>query len=193
MLMDKAAVLELMALAEKNVVCSEAVELLDRCLAERSTTLFEQFMQRHMLSNPASIDVLQDLAESVHQHMVALQQSLFDIRANMLRTLEQQFKIDLTPLVPLELIEDYDGLQLDEALAYVVSQYPHLADNDLVMICHTLHNGVYRAGQITQSIVLVRQILNYIFDWAEAMSVFVVKSYWHWQSDVSQVRPTLLH
>ena len=192
-MLDRSAVLELMALAEKNIVCSEAVDLLDRCLAERSPSLLEEFMQRHMLANPAAIDVLQELAESVHQHMVALQQSLFDIRADMLKSLQEHFKIDLTPLVPLELIEDYNALELDEALAFVTSRYPYLADSDLVIICHTLHNAVSRAGQITQSIVLVRQILNYIFDWSEAMSIFVVKSYWHWQSGYAQVRPILLH
>jgi hypothetical protein len=182
-----------MALAEKNVVCSEAVDLLDRCLAERSSRLLEEFMQRHMLANPASIEVLHDLAESVHQHMIALQQSLFDIRTDMLNTLQDQFKIDLTALVPLELIEDYNALELDEALAFVVSQYPYLTDSDLVIICHTMHNAVSRAGQITQSIMLVRQILEYIFDWSEALGVFVVKSYWHWQSGYPHVRPTLLH
>ena len=191
-MLDKSAVLELMALAEKNVVCSEAVDLLDRCLAERSSRLLEEFMQRHMLNNPASIDVLQDLAESVHQHMIALQESLFDIRAEMLKSLQDQFKIDLSPLVPLELIEDYDALELDEALAFVVSQYPHLADSDLVIICHVMHNAVSRAGQITQSLKLVRQILEYIFDWSEALSVFVVKAYWLWQTDYTQSRPTLL-
>ena len=191
-MLDRSAVLELMALAEKNVVCSEAVDLLDRCLAERSSHLLEDFMQRHMINNPASIDVLQDLAESVHQQMIALQQSLFDMRADMLKSLQVRFNIDLTPLFPLELIQDYPALELDEALAYVVSQYPHLPDTDLVIICHTLHNAVLRAGQITQSIELVRQILNYIFDWSEALSVFVVKSYWHWQSNYPQVRPNLL-
>ncbi len=191
-MLDKSAVLELMALAEKNVVCSEAVDLLDRCLAERSSRLLEEFMQRHMLNNPASIDVLQDLAESVHQHMIALQESLFDIRAEMLKSLQDQFKIDLSPLVPLELIEDYDALELDEALAFVVSQYPHFADTDLVIICHIMHNAVSRAGQITQSLKLVRQILEYIFDWSEALSVFVVKAYWLWQTDYTQSRPTLL-
>jgi hypothetical protein len=192
-MLDRSAVLELMALAEKNVVCSEAADLLDRCLAERSSTPLEEFMQRHMLANPASIDVLQDLAESVHQHMIALQQSLFDIRATMLKSLNDTFNIDLTSLLPLGLIEDYQSLELDEALAFVTSQYPHLTDEDLVVICQVLHNAVSRAGQITQSIVLVRQILNYIFDWSEALSVFVVKSYWHWQSGYQQVRPTLLH
>jgi hypothetical protein len=192
-MLDRSAVLELMALAEKSVVCSEAVDLLDLCLAERSPRLLEDFMQRHMLANPASIDVLQDLAESVHQHMIALQQSLFDIRADMLKSLQDQFKIDLTALVPLELIEDYNALELDEALAFVVLQHPHLAASDLVSICHTMHNAVSRAGQITQSIKLVRQILEYIFDWSEALSIFVVKSYWHWQSGYPQVRPTLLH
>ena len=192
-MLDRSAVLELMALAEKNVACSEAVDLLDRCLAERSSRLLEDFMQRHMLNNPASIDVLQDLAESVHQHMIALQESLFDIRTDMLKSLQDHYKIDLTPLVPLELIEDYNALELDEALAFVVSQYPHLADTDLVIICHTLHNAVSRAGQITQSLKLVRQILDYIFDWSEALSVFVVKSYWHWQSNYPKVRPHLLH
>jgi len=181
-----------MALAEKNVTCSEAVDLLDRCLAERSSRLLEDYMQRHMLNNPASIDVLQDLAESVHQQMIALQQSLFDIRADMLMSLQNRFNIDLTPLVPLELIQDYAALELDEALAFVVSQYPHLPDSDLVIICHTLHNAVLRAGQISQSLKLVRQILNYIFDWSEALSVFVVKSYWHWQSNYPHARPNLL-
>ena len=192
-MLDKSSMRELMALAEKSVACSEAVDLLDRCLAERSSSLIEGFMQRHMLANPASIDVLQDLAESVHQHMIALQQSLFDVRAEMLKSLEDRYHIDLTPLVPLELIEEYNALELDEALAFVTSRYPHLTDNDLVIICHTMHNAVSRAGQITQSLILVRQILDYIFDWSEALGVFVVKAYWHWQTGYPQVRPTLFH
>ncbi|MBA3872204.1 MAG: hypothetical protein H0X30_23910 [Anaerolineae bacterium] len=192
-MLDRSSIIELMALAEKSVVCSEAVDLLDRCLAERSSSLLEAFMQRHMLANPASIDVLQDLAESVHQHMIALQQSLFDIRAEMLKSLDDHYHIDLTPLVPLELIEDYNALELDEALAFITSRYPHLVDSDLVIICHTMHNAVSRAGQITQSLLLVRQILDYIFDWSEALGVFVVKAYWHWQNGNPQVHPTLFH
>ncbi len=190
-MLDRSVVLELMALAEKNVVCSEAVDLLDRCLAERSSRLLEDFMQRHMLNNPASIEVLQDLAESVHQHMIALQESLFDIRADMLKSLKDKFNIELTPLVPLELIEEYNALELDEALAFVISRYPHIPDSDLVIICHTLHNAVSRARQITQSILLVRQILDYIFDWSEALSINQVQMYW--QMGYQTVHPTLLH
>ena len=191
-MLDRSAVMELMALAEKNVVCSEAIDLLERCLAERSPELLEVFMQRHMLNSPASIDVLQDLAESVHQHMIALQESLFDIRAVMLKTLNDHFQIDLSALVPLELIEEYHALELDEALAFVTVRYPHLTDTELVSVCQTMHNAILRAGQITQSLLLVRHILEYIFDWSEALSVFVVKSYWHWQSGYSQGRPALL-
>ncbi len=192
-MLDRTAILELMAFAEKSVVCSEAIDLLERCLAERSPALIEGFMQRQMLSSPASIDVLQDLAESVHQNMIALQESLFDIRSGMLKTLKDHFQVDLSALVPLDLIEEYHALELDEALSYVAAQYPHLTDSELVSVCHTIHNAVLRAGQITQSILLVRQILEYIFDWSEALSVFVVKSYWHWQSEYSQARPILLH
>lgn len=190
-MLDKSVVLELMALAEKNIIGSEALGLLERCLAERSSSLLEDFMQRHMLTNPDSIDVLQDLAESVHQHMIALQESLFDIRADMLSSLKNRFKVDLTPLVPIELIEEYNALELDEALAFVTLRYPQLSDSDLVLICHTLHNAVLRAGQITQSIVLVRHILDYIFDWSEAMSVDSMQAYW--QMGYHPVRPTLLH
>lgn len=190
-MLDRSAVLELMALAEKNVVCSEAIDLLDRCLAERSSRVLEDFMQRHMLANPASIDVMQDLAESVHQHMIALQQSLFDIRADMLKSLSVQFNVDLAPLIPLDLIEEYSTLELDEALAFVTARYPLLTDADLVVICHSLHNAVSRASQIMQSLILVREILDYIFDWSEALSVFVVKAYWHWQMGYPQGRSTL--
>jgi hypothetical protein len=192
-MLDKNAAMELMGFAEKNVVCSEAIDLLERCMAERSTALFEAFMQRQMLNSPASIDTLLDLAESVHQHMIALQQSLFDIRSAMLKTLEDHFKVDATALVPIELIEEYHALELDEALAFVAIRYTHLTDSELVSVCHTMHNAVSRAGQITQSLLLVRHILDYIFDWSEALSVFVVKSYWHWQSGNSQSRPSLLH
>jgi len=192
-MLDRSAVMELMAMAEKNVVSSEAIELLERCLAERSPELLEAFMQRHMLSSPASIDVLQDLAETVHQHMIALQESLFDIRAAMLKSLHNHFQIDLSALVPLELIEEYHALELDEALAFVTVRYPHLTDSELVSVCQTMHNAILRAGQITQSLLLVRNILDYIFDWSEAMSVFVVKSYWHWQSNYPQTRSSLLH
>ena len=150
-------------------------------------------MQRQMLNSPASIDTLLDLAESVHQHMIALQESLFDIRATMLKRLKDHFQIDVSPLVPIELIEEYHALELDEALAFVTIRYTHLTDNQLVSVCRTMHNAVSRAGQITQSLLLVRHILEYIFDWSEALSVFVVKSYWHWQSGHSQARTSLLH
>ncbi len=192
-MLDRSAVMELMALAEKNVVCSEAIDLLERCLAERSPDLLEAFMQRQMLNSPASIDVLQDLAESVHQHMIALQESLFDIRSVMLKTLNDHFQIDLSALVPLDLIEEYHALELDEALAFVTNRYPHLTDTELVSVCQTMHNAILRAGQITQSLLLVKHILEYIFDWSEALGVFVVKSYWLWQSGYSQGRTSLLH
>jgi hypothetical protein len=191
-MLDKAAVLELMAFAEKNIMCSEAIDLLERCLAERSPALLEAFMQRQMLTNPvASIEVFQDLAENVHQHMIALQESLFDIRTGMLSTLKNHFQIELTPLVPLDLIEEYHTLDLDEALAFVTSRYPYLTDTDLVSVCHTLHNAVARARQIMQSIVLVRQILEYIFDWSEALSIFTVQKYW--QMGYQPVHTSRLH
>jgi hypothetical protein len=191
-MLDKSDVLDLMAVAEKNVMCSEAVELLERCLAEKSSSLLESFMQRKMLDNPVmAIDMFQDLAESVHQHMIALQESLFDMRTITLNTLKRDFKIDLAPLVPLELIEEYHALELDEALVYVTSRYPNLSDADLVSVCHNLHNTVLRAGQITQSLVLVREILEYIFDWSEALSVFTIQKYW--QYDFQHTRKTPLH
>ncbi|MBI1280307.1 MAG: hypothetical protein GC179_19435 [Anaerolineaceae bacterium] len=192
-MLDRSAVEELMALAEKNLVCSEAIELLEKCLAERSPALFEAFMQRQMLNSPAQIDVFLELAETVHQHMIALQESLFEIRTGMLNRLKDHFQIDITPLVPLDLIEEYHALELDEALAFVTHRYTHLSENELIIVCHTMHNAVLRAGQVTQSLLMVRHILEYMFDWLEALSVFVVKAYWHWQSDLSQSRQALLH
>ena len=74
-----------------------------------------------------------------------------------------------------------------------MDQYPHLNDADLVHVCQIMHNAVSRVGQITQSLLLVRHILEYIFDWSEALSVFVVKAYWHWQATPSQSRSTYVH
>ena len=189
-MLDKSFLLELMALADKNVACSEAVDLLDRCLAERSSTLIEQFVHRQMVTNPASIDVLQDLAESVHQHMIALQESLFEIRSGMLKSLKDHFQIELAPLVPLDLIAEYHVLELDEALAFVTSRYPHLTDGDLVSVCHTMHNAVLRAEQIIQSILLVREILEFIFDWSEALGINTIQAYW--RMGYPSTRPTML-
>lgn len=177
-MLDRSAVEELLSFVEKNMICSEAVELLERCLAERSSKLLEDFMERQMLTNPDSMDVMQDLAESVHQHMMALQESLFDIRSDMLQALKVRYRIDVTPLVPLDLIEEYHLLELDEAVAFVTVRHPQLSDAEVVNVCHTLHNGVLRAGQITQSLQIVRQILEYIFDWSEALSINSMQSYW---------------
>lgn len=178
-MLDKSAVDELLGFVEKNILCSEAVELLERCLAERSPKLLEEFMERQMVSNPNAVQVLQDLAESVHQHMVALQESLFEIRSDMLNVLLVRHQVDVTPLVPLDLIAEYHALELDEALAFVTMRYPRVSDADLVHICHTFHNAILRAGQITQSLQMVQQILDYIFDWSEALSIPEVQSNWH--------------
>ncbi|MCA0453337.1 MAG: hypothetical protein LCI00_05120 [Chloroflexi bacterium] len=178
-MLDKAAVYELLALAEKNVMQSEVGELLETCIVQQSASRFETYIQAKVMQHDAPVDFLQDLAESVHQHMVALQESLFELRAATLQSLSDRHQVDLVSLAPADLIEDYDRLELDEALAFVATQYPDLALTDMVSICHILHNSVRRAGEITQSIRLVRQILEYVFDWTEALSVNAIQNYWH--------------
>lgn len=177
-MLDKEAVMELLALVEKNGVRSEIEELLESCMAEQSPLRLEAFIQHKALTHDTPVDLLQDLAESVHQHMIALQESLFELRTTMLKSLNEQYHVDLVQLAPPDLIEDYYHLELDEALAFVAARYPHLSDSDLVTVCHTLHNSVNRAGEITQSIRLMRQMLEYVFDWAEALSVSTVQDYW---------------
>ncbi len=190
-MLDKSLVFELKALAEKNAICSEGNDLLERCLADRSTSSFEEFIQDQMLTNPASIDVLQDLAETVHQQMIALQEALFDIRSDVLQSLKNLFQIDLIHLAPADLVEEYHRLELDEALAFVAQRYPQLTDDDLVKVCHILHNSAQGAGHIMGSIVLVRQILNYIFDWIEALGINTVHMYWNFNQ--AQPPDILLH
>ena len=177
-MLDKAAVMELLALLEKNDVRSEVDELLEGCFADQSPARLEAFIQHKVLTHQTPVDVLQDLAENVHQHMIALQESLFELRSTMLQSMNEQYHVDLVQLAPADLIEDYYHLELDEALAFVAARYPHLTDGELVTVCHTLHNSVHRAGEITQSIRLVRQMLEYIFDWAEALSISAVQDYW---------------
>lgn len=178
-MLDKAAVMELLAIAEKNGARSEVAELLEGCLAEQSSLRLESFIQHNVLTNDSPVNVLQDLAESVHQHMIALQESLFELRSTMLQSLNENCHVDLVQLAPADLIEDYYNLELDEALAFVATRYPHLTDSELVTVCHILHNSVHRAGEITHSIRLVRQMLEYVFDWAEALSISAVQDYWH--------------
>ncbi len=177
-MLDKSAVMELLALVEKNSVRSEIEELLENCVAEQSSVRLEAFIQHKVLMDDTPVDLLQDLTESVHQHMIALQESLFELRTTMLQSLNERYHVDLVQLAPPDLIEDYYHLELDEALAFIAARYSHLSDSDLVTVCHTLHNSVHRAGEITQGIRLVRQMLEYVFDWTEALSISAVQDYW---------------
>lgn len=177
-MLDRADVHELIALVERSMVCSEATELLEHCLAEHSLLRLEAFIEHKVLADHSSLDTLQDLAETIHRQMVSLQESLFELRSSTLKSLSERFRVDLAQLLPADLIEEYYRLELDEALAFVAQRYPHLTQTDLVDICHTLHNSANRAGEITRSIHLVRQMLDYLFDWTEALSIRAVQSSW---------------
>ena len=58
----------------------EALDLFDRSLAEGKPEILERFLERQIAQEAPSLELLSQVAEDVHQRLLALRQRHFDVR-----------------------------------------------------------------------------------------------------------------
>jgi hypothetical protein len=170
--------LSLFSLAAINTLRLEALDLFDRCLAEGKTAPLEAFIERQIAQEPPPLELLSQIAEDVHGRLMALRQNHFDVRDGVLRRLNRDFGVDLTPLVPADTLQDYHLLSPDQALRFLSGQNSCLSDDDRARLRVTLQTSVDTATRLHRDVVLAEYLYTYVMDWLMGLHVLSIRVAW---------------
>ncbi|HLY25579.1 MAG TPA: hypothetical protein VKQ72_04525 [Aggregatilineales bacterium] len=166
------------SLPEHSQLYTEAIQLLDNCLAQKNTDRLVAFIQQQVIVEPPDLDFLRDFSEALSQRVLALRTNLYDIRDNVVRVFGKDYNIDITPLTPPNAIERYYTLPPDKVIAYIRKQPNLPSDNDLRMLTKLLEISLMTASRITAEVMLARELEALVRDWQEALSNSLGRRSW---------------
>ena len=173
----------LFSLVETSHLRLEAMHLFEQCLTSGDESALVTFIENQLAQEPPRIQLLRDLADDLQQRLLSLREYHFDVRDRAVRTLDEDYHIDITPLAPPAMLDQYHNLTPDAMLAYIDQIGGHLSDDELPLIQKMLEASLQIAAQLQNDIRLTSQLHNLVLDWLEGINVTVARQQW------SLVRP----
>lgn len=177
-MLDQRTALELFALVEYNSLRAEAMDLFERCLMEGTPQFLEHFVQQQLIADPPRLDLLLNVAEDVHQRLMTLRESLFDVRNQLLARLLDEYGVDISHFAPANSVEDFHRLQPHDLLGFIAYQYPDLSPAEVLTLERLFRTVLLTAAQLYGDIVMSRLLLNFILDWADSVSMSSIRHVW---------------
>jgi hypothetical protein len=171
------------SLAELNYLRLQAMDLFERCLAEGHTHPLEAFIEEQITQYPPRLELLRDVAGDLHQRLLSLRENHFDVRDRALRTLRDDFSLDLSPLIPLNALDHYHQLNPDTALSFLRQQREALTAQDELALRKLLDTSLSMAAQLHRDVTMTEALYGYIMDWVMGLNATVTRHYW------SEMRP----
>jgi hypothetical protein len=175
----------LFLLAELSYLRSEAMDLFERCLTEGVPDYLMGFIEEQIAQDPPRLDVLRELAEDLHQRLLGLREYHFDVREQVLRTLRDDFHIDLSPLAPANALERYHMLELDRVMGFLHEQNPALTRKDQFLLRKMVEASLEMASQLHEDVVMTQELFFCVMDWADGLSATIARQFWFddWLAD----------
>jgi hypothetical protein len=176
--LDDLRELGLFSYAEQSYLRLEAMDLFERCLTEGKPDCLEAFVEQQIVQEPPRLQLLQDIAEDLHQRLLSMREYHFDVRDRVLRALRDDFKVDIVPHVPANALESYHLIQLNEAVHAIRQQNPNLTDKDEGLLRNMLEASVEMAAQLHSDIAMTEHLHRYIVDWLGGLHVLAARCSW---------------
>jgi hypothetical protein len=186
--LNESAVYGAFSFAELNYLRLEAMDLFERCLTEGQTSPLEAFVEQQIAQDPPRLELLREVAEDLHQRLLALRENHFDVRERVLRTVRDDFSLDLSPLIPLNALQSYHRLNPDEAIRFL-SEHHALEAQDVVALRSALDASLGTAAQVHRDVEMTEKLYDYVMDWLMGLNATMARRYWA----ESVLRPTTEH
>jgi hypothetical protein len=183
-MLDQLKSFGLFSLAELNYLRLEAMDLFERCLTEGSPDYLLAFIDHQLAQDPPRLDLLQEMAEDLHQRLLGLREYHFDVRDRVMCTLRSDFQVDLSQIAPPNALERYHLLQVGEVLRHVQQQNPRLSSHEQSLLRKVLEASFEMAAQLYDDMEMTEELFFYITDWVDALNVTSAQRIWlrDWES-----------
>jgi hypothetical protein len=136
------------------------------------------FIERQLVHEPPRLPLLREIAEDLQQRLLSLREYHFDVRERVVSTLSESYDVDISPLTPPALLDQYHHLSLDEVLTFIQKNNPALSRDDITILRKMIDASLQIAAQLHQDILLTRELYNLILDWMEALSATIARQHW---------------
>lgn len=175
--MNESAAQGAYSFAELNYLRLEAMDLFERCLTEGQTTPLEAFVEQQISQDPPRLELLREVAEDLHQRLLALRENHFNVRERVLRTVSDDFSLDLSPLIPLNALESYHRLNPDDAIRFLNEQNA-IASHDEAALRIALDASLGTAAQVHRDVVMTENLYDYVMDWLMGLNATMARRFW---------------
>jgi hypothetical protein len=178
---------ELFFMAEQDYLRLEAMDLFEQCLTEGSPDNLMSFIEAQIALDPPRLDLLHQIAEDLHQRLLALREYHFEVRDRVMRTIRTDFQVDLSEITPPNTLESYHLLEVDELFDYVVFQNPHLSSQKMALLRKALKTSREMTAQLRDDVLMTEGLFVCLMDWIDALTVTEVRRYWgnNWEHNPS--------
>jgi hypothetical protein len=158
-------------------VRESAMDLFELCLTEGIPDPLTEFVHEQILYNPPRLDVLQGVAEDLHQQLVMLRESHFDVRDRLLRLFQDVYAVDLSQLAPANLLDNYHQLSPDQILEFLKPRTA-IKVQEVQSLRKIIENSLSRASQLHGDVLLTKFLLDYVLDWTDGISTVIIRDTW---------------
>lgn len=165
-------------MAELNQLRAHALDLFDRCLTEGNSAPIVAFVERLLAADPPQLQLLRDFADDLQQRLLSLRAYHFDVRKNVVKTLAEDYSVDITPLAPANAVDRYHLLDPQKVLAYVQEHGKALADKDLILLGKLVEVSIRAAARLQRDIELTTELQTLVLDWFDAHSSTIGRRFW---------------
>lgn len=156
----------------------EATLILERCLSEEDSGLFERFIEAQIAQEIPPVALMRELADDLNQRVQSCRQRLFDLRENMSRDLKKLTGIDLNSFYTAQDLE-YWLLQL------MVGCYPQVESRIATapVECKLeVFDLMTRTQETATSVVRQQAMFEHLYDalmdWTLALGAVSVRTAW---------------
>lgn len=158
--------------SDLNALRIEAMSLFERSMKDGTPARLLAFVEAQIALDPPPVQLLREIADDLHRRLQSLRQLQFDLRAHTLHTLHENFGIDLAPLLPVNGFDPH--LSVDVILARLL---PDGAPDEM-SLRHTLETTFEASLRVTDDILMVEGLYDFLIDWATALSVHSARGAW---------------
>jgi hypothetical protein len=169
---------DFLSLVEINHLRREAIDLYDHCLAEGNPARLIKFIEQQLTYDPPQIQLLSDIANDIQQRLLTLNAYHFDVRQKVVNIFEEIYRVDITPLMPADLLETYHLIEPEQVVAYTREQGVELEEEEEIILTEMVRASRDMAGHLQRDILLTERLHDMILDWIYALSAAFARAGW---------------
>jgi hypothetical protein len=165
--------------AEISYLRLEAMRLFEQCLTNGDDSAMVTFIEQQIVHQPPRIQLLRDLTEDLQQRLLSLREYHFDVRERVVRTLLDNYGVDISAIAPPKKLSQYHHLTTEQILSLVIDSGMAVGAEELIILRKTVEASLQMAAQLSHDIQLTAHLHYLVSDWLEGMNATAARQHWN--------------